>query len=542
MSKVTSLLEKIFQCKGANIQLWESLKNILQNDDKEIEPFCYLIKFKINNSNKSDTLLALDLLDFAVDTGRMLLWSIVDSDKFLSCIINIIKNRQDTDLQTVALYLIQKWALKFQNYPSIQNSYNTYNKLKKYKLNFPKEINNSYKDYLNKKIEIKTNQKNYIDNNDIINQINKNKNNLKKLKNKKSLRISRMPSDPNDYLKNINVDFINNNFDKKYSRLVSKLNDWTHAIQEINILIDNNINGQNNLKLQTLCENLKKGKEKLNKAIQGEKLIDEKLMEISLNISEDMNMTLNRYDKSKKGQNPGPFLTSFLRDDNPHYNNNIFLNRMIRVDANDYAKKYNTIENTKKYNISNLEKKFQNQNPQEQIKKLGFGDTIITKYNFGEQVSLNINNSNNSFNGLFGQMDQSNIMNTSKEMGNPHFFTSMSNSNVNLTQNSINSNGNGDQSLLQYSNQFPNNKTNLNDSKIHIIGNVIKDNNNNYIYSSDLLNNKNFPRNNFNNFGLNQGNNNNNFYNSHMIPNNFHMNLKNGIYQNNNIYNTAIIK
>ena len=265
MSKVSSLLEKIFQCKGANIQLWESLKNILQNDDKEIDPFCYLIKLKINNSNKSDTLLALDLLDFAVDTGRMLLWSIIDSDNFLSCIINIIKNRFDTDLQTVALYLIQKWAFKFQNFPSIQNSYNTYNKLKHYKLNFPKEIKNSYKDYLNKKIQIKPNQKNYIDNNDIINQINKNKNNAKGSKmSKKALRISRMPSDPNDYLKNINIDFKNNNFDKKYSRLVSKLNDWTHAIQEINILIDNNINGQNNLKLQPLCENLKKGKEKLN--------------------------------------------------------------------------------------------------------------------------------------------------------------------------------------------------------------------------------------------------------------------------------------
>jgi hypothetical protein len=182
--------------------------------------------------------------------------------------------------------------------------------------------------------EFKANQKNYIDNNEIINQINKNKTNGSTM-DKNSLRISRMPSDPNDYLKNINVDFINNNFDKKYSRLVSKLYDWTLAIQEINILIDNNKNGQNNLKLQTLCENLQKGKEKLNIIIQSDKLNDEKLMEISLNISEDMNMTLNRFDKSQKGQNPGPFLTSFLRDDNPNYNNNIFLNRMVRVDTND---------------------------------------------------------------------------------------------------------------------------------------------------------------------------------------------------------------
>ena len=594
MSKVSSLLEKIFQCKGANIQLWESLKNILQNDNLEIEPFCYLIKRKINNSNKSDTLLALNLLDFAVDTGQMLLWKIIDSKDFLSCIINILKQRLDADLQTVALYLIQKWAFKFQNYPSIQNSFNTYNTLKKCIINFPKEINNSYKDYLNKKVEIKGDQKNYIDNSDIINQINKNKNNTNvSAIDNNSLRISRMPSDPNEYLKNINIDFINNNFDKKYLRLVSKLNDWTVAIQEINILIDNNINGQNNLKLQPLCENLQKGKEKLNNIIQSDKINDEKLMEISLNVSEDMNMTLNRYDKSKKGQNPGPFLTSFLRDDNPNYNNNVFLNRMIRVDANDYAKKYNTTvqakkcdtnentkknntnievkkydttvqakkcdinenakknntnldakinENAKKQDINDLAEKLKYQNPQEQIKKLGFGDTITTKYNFGEQSSLNINNSNNTLNGLFGQMVQSKVMDTSKEMGNANLFTSMSNSNLNLTQNSINSIGNGAQNMLLHSNQFPNNRINLNDSNIHIIGNAIKDNNNNYLYNSEILNNNKAPIINFNNYNLNQGNKNNNFYNSQMLPS-FHMNLNNEINpNNNNIYNTTIIK
>jgi hypothetical protein len=250
-------------------------------------------------------------------------------------------------------------------------------------------------------------------------------------------------------------------------------------------------------------------------------------MEISLNISEDMNMTLNRYDKSKKGENPGPFLTSFLRDDNPHFNNNVFLNRMIRVDTNDYIKKYNTAVQSKKYDINenatknnttvqskkydikenatknkatvqakkqdtnenvkkidtnenikkldtnDLEEKLQYQNLQEQIKKLGFGDTIVTKYNFDEEGNLNINNSNNSFNGLFGQMDQSNAMNVSKEMGNANLFTSMSNSNLNLTQNSINSNGIGTQNMLLHSNQFPNNRINLNDSNIHIVGNVI---------------------------------------------------------------------
>jgi len=573
MSKVSSLLEKIFQCKGSNIQLWESLKNILQNENNEIEPFCYLIKQKINNSNKSDTLLALDLLDFAVDTGRMLLWEKIDSKQFLSCIINILKNRLDADLQTVALYLIQKWALKFQNYPSIQNSCYTYKKLKENKLSFPTQINNSYKDYLNKKVKINTNQKNYVDNSDIINQIKKNKNNTNgSIRDKNSLRISRMPSDPNDYLKNINVDFKNNNFDKKYSGLVNKLNDLALEIQEINILIDNNKKGLNASVLQPLCDNLKNGNEKLIKIIQNDKFKDEKLMEISLNVSEDINMTLDRYEKSKNGLNPGPFLTSFLRDDNPHYNNNAFLNRMIRVDTNDYSKK-NDAKNyakktdknvnekkldsnnpVKKLDADELAKKLQYQDPQEQIKKLGFGDTICTKYNFDEEGNLNINNSNNTLNGLFGQMDQSKAIDASKEMENANLFTAMSNSNLNLTQNSIYSNGKGAQSMLLRSNQFPNNRINLNDSNIHIVGNVIKDNNNNYIYNSEILNKNNFPKifdqNNMNNLGLNQINNNNinnnnynnnNFYNSQMFPN-VHMNLNNEINQNNKMYNTTIIK
>ena len=198
-------------------------------------------------------------------------------------------------------------------------------------------------------------------------------------------------------------------------------------------------------------------------------------------------------------------------------------------------------ENAKKQDINDLAEKLKYQNPQEQIKKLGFGDTILTKYNFDEEGNLNINNSTNTLNGLFGQMDQSKAMDTSKEMGNVNLFTSMSNSNLNLTQNSINFNENGAQNMLLHSNQFPNNRINLNDSNIHIIGDVIKDNNNNYVYNSDILNNNNIPRINFNNFGLNQGSNNNNIYNSQMLPS-FHMNLNNEINKNNNIYNTTIIK
>ena len=106
MSKIFNNLEGIFQTKGREPKLWEVLKNIIQNQSHEILSFCFLIRNRIINGNKDEILLSLNIIDFAVDYGRDLLWTNIDNKDFLSCIINLLKTNKDQDLQNNVLYLI----------------------------------------------------------------------------------------------------------------------------------------------------------------------------------------------------------------------------------------------------------------------------------------------------------------------------------------------------------------------------------------------------------------------------------------------------
>ena len=458
MLKIYSILEEIFQNKGKNHNNWEDIKNIIQNKNDEILPFCFLIKNRINSGDKQDILLALNILDFAVDHGKPLLWSKIDNKDFLSCIINILKNNQNPNLQNTALYLIQKWTIKFQNYPNLQNCKDVFNSLKKSNIMFPNNIKNTYISYINPN-----------------NSINNNNNNFNKQNNNNELRQSRIASDPKDYIKTINLDLNANSYEKKYQRLVNKLYDWTRQIQEINIYI-NSKNFQNKERLQMLYNDLKAGKEQLIFTIQGSQINDEKLMKISLNICEDMVMTLDRYEKLIKGQNPGPFLSSFTRNDNP------------------FMYKYaNKNKNSIEYHD------FKYQGPLEKLGNLGFGDSLMTQY-MDDEVNENNKELNNNFNNLFNNIEVSTKLDESKSNNiKDAIFTNMSNSNINNStgifnksrennSNKINnfSNNNNKNARSLVINNNPNGKiANNNDIKRLINNNVFEKNNDiNHLYQT----------------------------------------------------------
>ena len=446
MSKISILLDSLFQSKGNNQNLWEELKNLIENSNDQIEPFCFYMKNRINDGNKQEILLALNILDFVVDLGKLLLWIKVDDINFLSCIINILKTNKDQDIQNAALYLIQKWAYKFKNYPSIQNSKSVFYSLRYNNILFPNNLNNSYKTYLSQNNMINNNKNILINNNmnnakNDLNKISNNKNNINKLNNninhdlekQNSIRQSRIPSNPNDYIKNIKLDLNPNNYEKKYKRLVNKLFEWTNLIQEINILINNNQNGQNNNKLKQLNEDLKIGKKLLVDTIQGPKLKDEILMVSSLNICEDMVMTLNRIEKVFKGEDPGPFLSSFTRDNNPNMHK---------------------IEDKPKIVVDD----FKLQGPEERIGKLGFGDTIMTKY-----LDNDINNNNFDKNNSLSDLFEKNNKTMKLDMGqyndehlkkDDEFFMNMSNSNIKLDDEKFNK-------FQNFSQFVDNNKNNI---------------------------------------------------------------------------------
>ena len=637
MIKVYPILERIFQNKGNNPKLWAALRNIIQNQNDEIIPFCFLIKNKIEIGNKEEILLSLNILDFEVDYGTPFLWVQADNKDFLSCIINILKTKADQDLQNTILYLIRKWVIKFENNSAIQNCKNIYNSLKHNRVSFPNNIKNPYLKYLSQNNIINNNMNNYnfvnyninkenninynfnkkntyfnnmnynfnnninnvnnnfnrinnnmnynfnnmnynfysvnntfnnlnnnfnnmnnnfnnnfknmnnnmnnmnakindlnnkfnnlninlnnnnlnnnmnnnlnykdnnnMNSNNIINNFNNNNINLDDIKPEQkkvnSLRQSRIPSDPNEYIKNINLDLNPNNYEKNYERLVNKLNDWTKLIQEINILIEKNTNGQNNSQLTTLCDELKQGKEKLVENIQNPKFTNEKLMKISLNVCEDMNMTINRYEKSIKGEDPGTFLSSFTRDDNPNF---------------------------KKYNFND----FKYKDPLDELNNLGFGDTIISNY-LEEGENKDNSNIDSSFDDLFEKMNKTQEIDLSKSTDiiskfNNDFVMNFSNGDLNLSVGNINK-------MPDFNKIFGSSKTvNFNNSKLNMNNdkNILNINDNNQLPKSLVLNSNIYEKlneNNDNPKSKNDGNDKNNkkinIHQSQKLPT-FYMNL-----------------
>ena len=497
MQNMSELIELIFKDKENNVNLWESLNYILQNNKEEINNFCNIIKSKINSKDKSNILLALNILDFAVDFGHELLWQKIDSNDFLSCIINIIKKNQDPDLQSVCLYLINKLAEKFKAFPSLQNCVNLQKNLKRSQIKFPQSIKHSYVDILHND---KTNVKNTNNlNNNINNNFNINKtyfNPTHKIVNTEInlTRKSRIASNPENYLNNISLKLNQNNYHKKYTRLINKLVELAKLIQEMNILINKNINRQNNEPLKNLYEKLNLGKNKVVISIQDPKFEDEKLMSITLAIVEDINMTINRYEKSIKGENPGPFYSSFSRDNNPYfYKNKIDINKTFNFGANNKNK----------------------------INELDLGESVKTVYlNKGDNNIME-----NSLNVMFGKVEKSEVIDTNKSQGqnnneSMNFFNSMSH---------VSNNGDFNNNENMSDKKF----NILNNSNVMIIGNKIINNNinNNKYFNNNSLVNKNFVGNRgskgiFNNFLLNN--------NKEKIQNN-------NINNYNNLYNTQII-
>ena len=543
MQNVSTLLDLIFKDKENSIKFWFSLSNILQKDNNEIINFCNIIKDKINSGNQQDILLSLNLIDLAVDLDKIVLWEKIDSKNFISCLVNILKNNNDPDIQSICRYLIKKLRDKFKNYPSLKNCSNIFQSLQKSGINIPNSIKHSY-------INIPKNpilNDHHLKNNGYDNIINNNNdNNNKQNKNYnpeiKELRKSRLPTNPENYLSIINLN--QKNFHPKYQKFINNLIELAKKIGAVNILINNNINCKNNDKILKLYDYLKKGWKQLIEIVDVQNFEDNNLMNICLCIIEDLNMTFQRAKKSRKGENPGEFLTSFTRDNNPYYNQKkININKTINLGEN-HKKKFDDI------NLGNTTK------------------TIFL--DDGEN-----NNLKNSLNIMFGSIQKSEIKNSNeiqitnnKNNESMHVFNSMSQFSDNGEEINNNINNNNIQNLIGKNkyifnnpnvmiieNKIINNKGNINNN----LNNNSLTNINNFgnkgskdIYNNFLLNNQNFQPNktsinnnmfnknmkikaNYNKINNNRINNKNNIYNAHNFSNN--RNNQNNRNNLNNPYN-----
>ena len=441
MSQLITILDSIFKTNGGTTRQWRNANEILLTHTEEVKKYCAYMKNKIRDLNKNIQLLALDFLDYSIDDGKIPLWTQVGSKEFLTSLVNIYKTRNDQEVQIKILYLIKKWANKFQKYNTIiPNFTSTYENLKNNDVEFPDDIESTYEKYLGNDNEInnKSNNNKYNNVNNLVSSENKN------------------------YVKKINLDLRTTSYERKYKRLVNKLDDWTQQIQDANVLMDMaNENGFDD-ELRGICNDLETGKTQLIDTIESGKLKDEKLMQISLGVQDDIEMTLKRWNDVKNGKKPQSFKSSFLNEKN---NNDNGFNK----------------------NNDNMGNNKQNKGG---FDLLGFDDDFGGNNN--NSGNNNSNNNNMLGNDLFDVFSGNN--NNNNNMGNTNNFN---NNNQNMGNNN---NNNQNNNLNFFGNNNGQNNQNLNNINFF-------DNNNNL--NNNQQNNQNNNNNFFGNNNINQNNQNN---------------------------------
>ena len=205
-------------------------------------------------------ILILDILDYLIDNGNLIIWSSISSKKFFLPLINLLKIKNIAEVQLKLLHLIEKWGKKFENQKNVVPNFNDiYNRLKTNGIEFPEYNESDYKIYFN--------------------NVNK--------ENKDTFYYF-------EYLKNIlKVE----NFQHKYRRLVDYLLNMNENIKLANELIDL----KNKEELNEIIDTLEKGNEVLKDTIIGGRLKDEKLMVYTLGTTEDISSTISRKEELDRG-------------------------------------------------------------------------------------------------------------------------------------------------------------------------------------------------------------------------------------------------
>ena len=150
-SELSSSIHKIYNSEGKNKNEWQEFLYEININKKKINN---QIITRLNQSFKDKNKIELtpDFLDFIIDYGSNTLIDLISDEKFLGNFISLIKKsaNSSTQLQKKVIFLIQKWALKFENkniHPIFKNNYNY---LKSLNIAFPSQNYNidTYKKYI----------------------------------------------------------------------------------------------------------------------------------------------------------------------------------------------------------------------------------------------------------------------------------------------------------------------------------------------------------------------------------------------------------
>ena len=278
---------------------------IFQTINYSIEFFLNNFKLKYLNSEKSNKLLLFDVLDYIIDQGNMNIWSSISSKKFFPFILDILKSKNDIEVENKLLELIQKWGIDFEDKKEvIPNFYKIYNKFKTEGIEFPLlEFPNYYKNIFNSEPPIQ--------NDKIINKDFKDKkDNLSNYQNDNGNKNNESDFSYIEIIKNkLKV----SNFEEKYKKLVIFLMDINKNIKLANIYInERKIN-----ELKDIINKLKNGNKTIIDTISSGNLQNEVLMGITLGITKDINQTLSREEEIRKGNNPNKFVSYFINEITP---------------------------------------------------------------------------------------------------------------------------------------------------------------------------------------------------------------------------------
>ena len=455
----------------------------------------------------------LDVLDYLVDKGNMNIWSSISSKKFFQSLLNLLKTRDIPEVQMKLLGLIQKWGLNFEDKRSaLPNFYSVYNKLRNSNVQFPNDFESNYQAYISNSTSnnYKKNN-NYENRNDDYENENENEN-----------------SDKEDGETFIYMDSLKNklkvpNFEHKYRRLVNFLVKMHDNIQMANLLMDSGERSG----LKDIINTLREGNNTLIDTISGGRLKDEKLMEITLGTTEDINQTLNRDEDIKNGYKPKKFTSYFVL-------NNVI---PIKGSSNNYRTRAKSTKPKKtaqrrdeKYKNYDMDLNGYNQNKyKEKVNAPKNADDIFDLFsasNPSNEPGYNQQQNNQPINSFFSSQTQ--IRGNSNNNQYPQL---RNNPMTNLFNNN---NNNRNNNKMNFSTNFQGNNPNNN------FGRQFNQNNNqqrpvmtNFDILEQKLNNLNFEQNNNNNFNfnsqstqINQGFSNNNM-NNNVNNNNNNNNLMN---------------
>lgn len=369
MDQMTYICQELYQRQGKDPKLWRKLLQILRTGSGHNE-FLFFIKKIIETEPKNE--LPLDLLDYVIDNNISSVTSLISTKNFMDSLIKLLRREvgAPVNVQKKVLYLIQKWAMKYQfaqnNISPFGSFYETYQFLKnqgiffppvgddsvvttyaiifanEVKDTFPSQISQSFtsqnthfpsQSQTNKEIQPLQLSFDNVQNNfaypsfgnqkeEIVDPYEINSNEVQDIN---GYDINAVDNNY-PYNKNINNNnpYVNRNFPNnnqnnnpelhltqgQYNKVRGVVNIWMWKLNRINFTIDQGQYSSYDMQLRTQIIDIKNKKQQIDSYIVQYNQYKEAL-HMFVNLEKDIDLTLFRYDQLISGNPVDPFQSSF---------------------------------------------------------------------------------------------------------------------------------------------------------------------------------------------------------------------------------------